>query len=128
MTLHYRAQDGETYQLNFIDTPGQLILLMKFLGHCQLVKGRCWWWMLPKGWKPKRLRFIYHAIEQDLTVLPVLNKIDLPQADPEKVGHEIEEIIGLDATDAVCVSAKTGLGIEDLLERLVRDIHSTGGM
>ena len=127
VTLHYKAKDGETYQLNFIDTPGHVDFAYEVSRSLSACEGALLVVDAAQGVEAQTVAVCYHAIEQDLTVLPVLNKIDLPQADPEKVGHEIEEIIGLDASDAVCVSAKTGLGIEDLLERLVRDIPPPEG-
>ena len=127
VTLHYQAKDGQTYQLNFIDTPGHVDFAYEVSRSLSACEGALLVVDAAQGVEAQTVAVCYHAIEQDLTVLPVLNKIDLPQADPEKVGHEIEEIIGLDASDAVCVSAKTGLGIEDLLERLVRDIPPPEG-
>ncbi len=127
VTLHYQAKDGETYQLNFIDTPGHVDFAYEVSRSLSACEGALLVVDAAQGVEAQTVAVCYHAIEQDLTVLPVLNKIDLPQADPDKVGHEIEEIIGLDASDAVSVSAKTGLGIEDLLEHLVRDIPPPEG-
>ncbi len=127
VTLHYQAKDGQTYQLNFIDTPGHVDFAYEVSRSLSACEGALLVVDAAQGVEAQTVAVCYHAIEQDLTVLPVLNKIDLPQADPEKVGHEIEEIIGLDASDAVCVSAKTGIGIGDLLERLVRDIPPPEG-
>ncbi len=127
VTLHYQAKDGQTYQLNFIDTPGHVDFAYEVSRSLSACEGALLVVDAAQGVEAQTVAVCYHAIEQDLTVLPVLNKIDLPQADPDKVGHEIEEIIGLDASDAVSVSAKTGLGIEDLLEHLVRDIPQPEG-
>lgn len=127
VTLDYHAQDGSTYQLNFIDTPGHVDFSYEVSRSLYACEGALLVVDAAQGVEAQSVANCYTAIEQGLEVLPVLNKMDLPQADPDKVAHEIEEIIGLDATDACQVSAKSGLGIDALLERLVRDIPPPKG-
>ncbi len=127
VTLDYLAEDGHTYQLNFIDTPGHVDFSYEVSRSLYACEGALLVVDAGQGVEAQSVANCYTAIEQGLEVLPVLNKIDLPQADPDKVAHEIEEIIGLDATDACQVSAKNGIGIEALLERLVRDIPPPKG-
>ncbi len=127
VTLDYHAQDGSTYQLNFIDTPGHVDFSYEVSRSLYACEGALLVVDAAQGVEAQSVANCYTAIEQGLEVLPVLNKMDLPQADPDKVAHEIEEIIGLDATDACQVSAKSGLGIDGLLERLVRDIPPPKG-
>lgn len=127
VTLDYKAQDGHTYQLNFIDTPGHVDFSYEVSRSLYACEGALLVVDAAQGVEAQSVANCYTAIEQGLEVLPVLNKMDLPQADPDKVGHEIEEIIGLDATDACQVSAKSGLGMNELLERLVRDIPAPKG-
>ncbi|TFH85450.1 elongation factor 4 [Billgrantia azerbaijanica] len=127
VTLDYHAEDGNTYQLNFIDTPGHVDFSYEVSRSLYACEGALLVVDAGQGVEAQSVANCYTAIEQGLEVLPVLNKMDLPQADPDKVSHEIEEIIGLDATDACQVSAKSGMGIDALLERLVRDIPSPKG-
>nr|WP_297458805.1 translation elongation factor 4 [uncultured Halomonas sp.] len=127
VTLDYQADDGETYQLNFIDTPGHVDFSYEVSRSLYACEGALLVVDAAQGVEAQSVANCYTAIAQDLEVLPVLNKIDLPQADPDRVAQEIEEIIGLDAVDACQVSAKTGLGMEGLLERLVRDIPPPSG-
>ncbi|QTF94179.1 translation elongation factor 4 [Halomonas sp. BM-2019] len=127
VTLDYHAPDGNTYQLNFIDTPGHVDFSYEVSRSLYACEGALLVVDAAQGVEAQSVANCYTAIEQGLEVLPVLNKMDLPQADPDKVAHEIEEIIGLDATDACQVSAKSGLGIDALLERLVRDIPPPKG-
>ena len=127
VTLDYHAQDGNTYQLNFIDTPGHVDFSYEVSRSLYACEGALLVVDAGQGVEAQSVANCYTAIEQGLEVLPVLNKMDLPQADPDKVAHEIEEIIGIDATDACRVSAKSGLGIDELLERLVRDIPPPKG-
>ena len=127
VTLNYTAQDGKTYQLNFIDTPGHVDFSYEVSRSLYACEGALLVVDAAQGVEAQSVANCYTAIEQGLEVLPVLNKMDLPQADPAKVGQEIEEIIGIDATDACQVSAKSGLGMEALLERLVRDIPPPKG-
>ncbi|MGP9797329.1 translation elongation factor 4 [Halomonas sp. 86] len=127
VTLDYTAADGEVYQLNFIDTPGHVDFSYEVSRSLYACEGALLVVDAGQGVEAQSVANCYTAIEQGLEVLPVLNKIDLPQADPGKVAQEVEEIIGLDATDACQVSAKSGIGIEGLLERLVRDIPPPKG-
>jgi GTP-binding protein LepA len=127
VTLEYRAQDGQLYELNFIDTPGHVDFSYEVSRSLAACEGALLVVDAAQGVEAQSVANCYTAIEQGLEVLPVLNKIDLPSADPDKVVTEIEEIIGIDATDALRVSAKTGVGIPDLLEALVAQIPPPRG-
>jgi len=122
VTLNYRAKDGETYQLNFIDTPGHVDFSYEVSRSLAACEGALLVVDAAQGVEAQSVANCYTAIEQGLEVLPVLNKLDLPQADPERVAAEIEDIIGLDTSDAIRVSAKTGEGVPELLETLIRRI------
>ncbi len=121
VTLHYKAANGETYQLNFIDTPGHVDFSYEVSRSLAACEGALLVVDAGQGVEAQTVAVCYTALDQGLEVIPVLNKIDLPQADPDRVIHEIEEIIGLEAHDAVRISAKNGIGIEELLERLITD-------
>jgi len=127
VTLNYKAKDGQTYQLNFIDTPGHVDFSYEVSRSLYACEGALLVVDAAQGVEAQTVAVCYTAIEQGLEVIPVLNKIDLPQAEPERVGHEIEDIIGIDATDAVHVSAKSGVGINELLEDLVARIPPPKG-
>lgn len=127
VTLNYNAQDGNTYQLNFIDTPGHVDFSYEVSRSLAACEGALLVVDAGQGVEAQTLANCYTAIEQDLEVIPILNKIDLPQADPDRVAQEIEDIIGLEAMDAVQCSAKTGVGIDDLLEELVNKIPAPQG-
>ena len=127
VTLMYKARNGESYQLNFIDTPGHVDFSYEVSRSLSACEGALLVVDAAQGVEAQSVANCYTAIEQNLEVLPVLNKIDLPQAEPERVIDEIEEIIGLDAHDACLVSAKTGVGIEGLLEQLVERIPAPKG-
>ena len=127
VTLNYTAVDGKVYQLNFIDTPGHVDFSYEVSRSLAACEGALLVVDAGQGVEAQSVANCYTAIEQGLEVLPVLNKMDLPQADPERVQKEIEEIIGLDATGAVPASAKTGLGIEDVLEYLVANVPAPEG-
>ena len=127
VTLSYKSQDGKTYQLNFIDTPGHVDFAYEVSRSLCACEGALLVVDCAQGVEAQTVAVCYHAVEQDLTVLPVLNKIDLPQAEPERVRNEIEEIIGIDASDSIDISAKTGVGVADLLERLVHSIPPPKG-
>ena len=127
VTLDYKATDGETYQLNFIDTPGHVDFSYEVSRSLAACEGALLVVDAGQGVEAQTLANCYTAMEMDLEVVPVLNKIDLPAADPERVAEEIEDIVGIDATDAVRCSAKTGVGVPDVLERLVRDIPPPEG-
>lgn len=127
VTLDYTAQDGKTYQLNFIDTPGHVDFSYEVSRSLSACEGALLVVDAAQGVEAQSVANCYTAIEQGLEVMPVLNKMDLPQAEPERVAQEIEEIIGIDALDAVRCSAKSGLGIEDVIERLVQTIPAPEG-
>lgn len=127
VTLDYHAKDGTTYQLNFIDTPGHVDFSYEVSRSLAACEGALLVVDAAQGVEAQSVANCYTAIEQGLEVMPVLNKMDLPQAEPDRVSQEIEEIIGIDATDAVRCSAKSGLGIEDVLERLVATIPAPEG-
>ncbi len=127
VTLDYKAQDGNTYQLNFIDTPGHVDFSYEVSRSLSACEGALLVVDAAQGVEAQSVANCYTAIEQGLEVVPVLNKMDLPQAEPDRVAQEVEEVIGIDATDAVRCSAKSGLGIEDVLERLVQEIPSPEG-
>jgi GTP-binding protein LepA len=119
VTLDYTAKDGKTYQLNFIDTPGHVDFSYEVSRSLAACEGALLVVDAAQGVEAQSVANCYTALEQGLEVIPILNKMDLPQADPDKVAQEIEEIIGIEATDAVRCSAKSGLGIYDVLEELV---------
>jgi GTP-binding protein LepA len=127
VTLNYTARNGETYQLNFIDTPGHVDFSYEVSRSLAACEGALLVVDAAQGVEAQSVANCYTAIEQGLEVLPVLNKIDLPSADPERVIQEIEEIIGIEAGDALKVSAKTGEGIPDLLEALVEHVPPPKG-
>ncbi|MCB1724061.1 MAG: translation elongation factor 4 [Gammaproteobacteria bacterium] len=128
VTLDYKAANGETYQLNFIDTPGHVDFSYEVSRSLAACEGALLVVDAAQGVEAQSVANCYTAIEQGLEVLPVLNKIDLPSAEPERVTNEIEEIIGIEADDALRVSAKTGLGIPDLLEALIAKIPPPSGI
>ncbi|GAB6264119.1 translation elongation factor 4 [Photobacterium sp. CCB-ST2H9] len=127
VTLNYTAKDGETYQLNFIDTPGHVDFSYEVSRSLAACEGALLVVDAGQGVEAQTLANCYTAIEMDLEVVPILNKIDLPAADPERVAEEIEEIVGIDALEATRCSAKTGLGVEDVLENIVRSIPAPEG-
>ncbi len=122
VTLNYLSLDGNTYQLNFIDTPGHVDFTYEVSRSLAACEGALLVVDAAQGVEAQSVANCYTAIEQGLEVVPVLNKMDLPQAEPERVANEIEEIIGIDATDAVQCSAKSGLNIIEVLEELVRRV------
>ncbi|PKF51652.1 translation elongation factor 4 [Enterovibrio nigricans] len=127
VTLNYTAQDGETYQLNFIDTPGHVDFSYEVSRSLAACEGALLVVDAGQGVEAQTLANCYTAIEMDLEVVPILNKIDLPAADPDRVAEEIEDIVGIDATEATRCSAKTGLGVDLVLEDIVRSIPSPEG-
>ncbi|HEY5647628.1 MAG TPA: translation elongation factor 4, partial [Pseudomonadales bacterium] len=127
VTLQYTARSGEVYTLNLIDTPGHVDFSYEVSRSLAACEGALLIVDAAQGVEAQSVANCYTAIDLDLEVVPVLNKIDLPAADPERVIREIEEIIGLEAEDAVRVSAKTGIGVVDVLEELVRRIPPPGG-
>ncbi|HEX7115010.1 MAG TPA: translation elongation factor 4 [Steroidobacter sp.] len=127
VSLRYQARDGQTYQLNFIDTPGHVDFSYEVSRSLAACEGALLVVDAAQGVEAQSVANCYTAIEQGLEVVPVLNKIDLPSADPDRVIREIEEIIGIEAKDAVRVSAKTGENVPELLEQLVRRIPPPKG-
>jgi GTP-binding protein LepA len=119
VTLDFKAKDGETYQLNFIDTPGHVDFSYEVSRSLAACEGALLVVDAAQGVEAQSVANCYTAIEQGLEVVPVLNKIDLPSAEPERVKEEIEEVIGIPADEALLISAKTGLGVYDVLEQLV---------
>ena len=122
VTLPFKAQDGNTYQLNFIDTPGHVDFTYEVSRSLAACEGALLIVDAAQGVEAQSVANCYTAIAQGLEVIPVLNKMDLPQAEPEKVIDEIENIIGIEATEAVRCSAKTGDGINNILEELVLQV------
>ncbi|MFM5173622.1 translation elongation factor 4 [Aeromonas veronii] len=127
VTLNYQAQDGNTYQLNFIDTPGHVDFSYEVSRSLAACEGALLVVDAGQGVEAQTLANCYTAMEMDLEVVPVLNKIDLPAAEPERVAEEIEDIVGIDAVDAVRCSAKTGLGVDLVLEEIVAKIPAPEG-
>lgn len=127
VSLNYIAKDGKTYQLNLIDTPGHVDFAYEVSRSLAACEGALLVVDAAQGVEAQSVANCYAAIELGLKVVPVLNKIDLPAAEPERVAQEIEDIIGIDATAALAVSAKTGIGIDDLLEQVVTLIPSPSG-
>ncbi len=125
--LMYRAQDGSDYILNLIDTPGHVDFSYEVSRSLAATEGALLVVDVAQGVEAQTLANVYLAIDANLEIIPVLNKIDLPGAEPERVIHQIEEIIGLPADDAVLVSAKTGVGVDELLERIVSSIPPPKG-
>lgn len=127
VTLDYKSRDGQTYELNFIDTPGHVDFSYEVSRSLAACEGALLVVDAAQGVEAQSVANCYTAIEQGLEVLPVLNKIDLPSAEPERVVAEIEDVIGIPAGDAIKISAKTGVGIEDLLEQLLVKIPPPTG-
>jgi GTP-binding protein LepA len=127
VTLDYIADDGKTYHLNFIDTPGHVDFSYEVSRSLAACEGALLVVDAAQGVEAQSVANCYTAVELGLEVIPVLNKIDLPSADPEKVKQEIEDIIGIEAQNALSVSAKTGVGIREVLERLVSEIPQPKG-
>ncbi len=122
--LNYKAKDGETYVLNLIDTPGHVDFAYEVNRSLAACEGSLLVVDASQGVEAQTLANVYQAIENDHEIVPVLNKVDLPAADIERVSEQIEEVIGLDASDAVQISAKTGMGIDDVLEAIVTRLPS----
>ena len=127
VTLSYKARDGQLYQFNFIDTPGHVDFSYEVSRSLAACEGALLVVDVAQGVEAQSVANCYTAIEQGLEVMPVLNKIDLPSADPERVIQQVEDIIGVGAADAPRVSAKTGLGVDELLEEIVKRIPPPQG-
>jgi GTP-binding protein LepA len=127
VSLTYRARDGRDYQLNLIDTPGHVDFSYEVSRSLAACEGALLVVDAAQGVEAQSVANCYTAIDEGLEVVPVINKIDLPSADPDKVCREIEDIIGIDASDAVLTSAKTGQGVEDVLEAVVSRIEPPAG-
>ncbi|KAJ56147.1 GTP-binding protein LepA [Actibacterium mucosum KCTC 23349] len=125
--IEYPAQDGDTYVLNLIDTPGHVDFAYEVSRSMQAVEGSLLVVDASQGVEAQTLANVYQAIEADHEIVPVLNKVDLPAAEPERVAEQIEDVIGIDASDAVEISAKTGLGIPDVLEAIVQRLPHPEG-
>ncbi len=125
--LLYPADDGEVYTLNLIDTPGHVDFTYEVSRSLAACEGALLVVDAAQGIEAQTLANVYLALENNLEILPVINKIDLPSAEPERVRHEIENVIGLDATDAVLASAKAGIGIREILEQIVRKVPAPKG-
>ena len=125
--LHYRGKDGEVYELNLIDTPGHVDFTYEVSRSLAACEGALLVVDAAQGVEAQTLANVYMALEHDLEIIPVINKIDLPSADPERVKEEIEEANGLDASEAILTSAKTGVGIEEILDAIVERIPPPKG-
>ncbi len=122
VTMYYKADDGHTYQMNFIDTPGHVDFSYEVSRSLAACEGALLVVDAAQGVQAQTLANVHLALDRNLEIIPVLNKIDLPAADPDNVKQQIEDVIGLDASEALSCSAKTGLGIKEILERIVRDM------
>ena len=125
--MNYQAKDGNTYEFNLIDTPGHVDFNYEVSRSLAACEGAILIVDSTQGVEAQTLANVYLAIEDNLEILPVINKIDLPMARPEEVKHEIEDLIGIPAMDAPCISAKTGLNVDEVLERIVTDIPAPQG-
>ncbi|TKC19970.1 translation elongation factor 4 [Robertmurraya kyonggiensis] len=125
--LKYKAKDGEIYTLHLIDTPGHVDFTYEVSRSLAACEGAILVVDAAQGIEAQTLANVYLALDNDLEIVPVINKIDLPSADPERVRNEIEEVIGLDASEAVLASAKAGIGIEDILEQIVEKVPAPTG-
>lgn len=125
--LHYHAKDGETYIFHLIDTPGHVDFSYEVSRSLAACEGAVLVVDAAQGVEAQTLANVYLALDDDLEIVPVINKIDLPSADPERVRQEIEDVIGLDASEAVLASAKKGIGIEEMLEQIVQNVPAPDG-
>ena len=127
VTLNYTAKDGKTYEFNLIDTPGHVDFAYEVSRSLAACEGAILVVDATQGVEAQTLANTYMALEHDLELVPILNKIDLPSAEPDRVAHEVEDVIGLPCMDAPRVSAKMGVGIQDVLERVITDIPAPKG-
>ena len=125
--MKYKAKDGQEYILNLIDTPGHVDFNYEVSRSLAACDGAVLIVDSSQGVEAQTLANVYLALDSNLEILPVINKIDLPNARPQEVKNEIEEIIGIPAQDAPCISAKTGLNVEEVLERIVTDLPAPKG-
>lgn len=125
--LSYKAKDGKTYNINLIDTPGHVDFSYEVSRSLSACEGALLVVDASQGVEAQTVANCYTAIELGVEVVPVLNKIDLPQADPERAKQEIEDVIGIDASDAITCSAKTGLGVTEVIEEMIRRIPPPKG-
>ncbi|MDP1988439.1 GTP-binding protein, partial [Phenylobacterium sp.] len=125
--LNYKAKDGETYVLNLMDTPGHVDFAYEVSRSLAACEGSILVVDSSQGVEAQTLANVYQAIDNNHEIVPVLNKIDLPASEPERVREQIEDVIGIDASDAILCSAKTGVGISDLLEAIVTRLPAPKG-
>src|SRR5262245_46107129 len=125
--LDYEAKDGQTYQLNLMDTPGHVDSAYEVSRSLAACEGAGLVVDASQGVEPQTLANVYQAVDNDLEILPVLNKVDLPSADPDRVKQQIEDVIGIDASDAIPISAKTGENVAAVLEAIVQRLPPPKG-